>query len=207
MRLEMGGGGVATKILCGFLGDDLPYNPVLAMLPSVLKQNVVEGASGSWVESSFRQAATELADGRVGSTVFLGRLAELLFLEAVRRHLAEQPADSAWNAGLRDHAVARALGLLHGQMARRWTTDDLADKIGLSRSAFADRFTKIVGEPPMRYLARQRLNQACLLLKDSTASIASVAYEVGYESEAAFSRAFRREHGAPPATWREQALD
>jgi AraC-like DNA-binding protein len=122
----------------------------------------------------------------------------------VRRHLAQQPADSAWNAGLRDHAVARALGLLHGQMARRWTTDDLADEIGLSRSAFADRFTKIVGEPPMRYLARQRLNQACLLLKDRTASIASVAYEVGYESEAAFSRAFRREHGAPPATWRDE---
>ena len=208
MRLELGGGGAATKILCGFLGDDLPYNPVLAMLPSVLKQNVVEGASGTWVESSFRQAATELADGKVGSTIFLGRLAELLFLEAVRRHLQDQPSDSAWNAGLRDHAVARALGLLHGQMARRWTTDALADEIGLSRSAFADRFSKVVGEPPMRYLARQRLNQACLLLKDSTASIASIAYEVGYESEAAFSRAFRREHGAPPAAWRqEQAGD
>jgi AraC-like DNA-binding protein len=208
LRLEMGGGGAPTTILCGFLGDDMPYNPVLAMLPAVLKQNVVEGAAGRWVESSFRQAATELLEGKGGSPVLLGRLAEMLFLEAVRRHLAQQPPDGAWTAGLQDHAVARALGLLHGQMARRWTTGDLADEIGLSRSAFADRFSRIVGEPPMRYLARHRLATASLLLKDSAASIASIAYEVGYESEAAFSRAFRRAYGAPPATWRqEQNLD
>lgn len=205
-RVELGGGGKRTTILCGFLGDDMPFNPVLAMLPAVLKQNVVDGTSGSWIEGSFRQAAKELADGQVGSPVFLGKLAELLFLEAVRRYLSSQPLDSgAWKAGLQDQAVGRALGLLHGQLARRWTTDDLAQEIGLSRSAFADRFTKAVGDPPMRYLSRQRLEQACLLLKESSAGIASIAYEVGYESEAAFSRAFRREHGAPPAAWREQA--
>jgi AraC-like DNA-binding protein len=125
-------------------------------------------------------------------------------MEAVRRYIAAQPS-GAWRAGLQDQAVGRALGLLHGQLTRRWTTDDLAQEIGLSRSAFADRFTKAVGDPPMRYLSRQRLGQACLLLKESSAGIASIAYEVGYESEAAFSRAFRREHGAPPAAWRERA--
>lgn len=203
VRLEMGGGGARTKILCGFLGDDMPYNPVLAMLPAVLKQNVAEGASGSWIEGSFRQAARELADGKVGSPIFLAKLAELLFLEAIRRFVAAQPQDGAWSAGIRDHAVGRALGLLHGQIARRWTTDDLAGEIGLSRSAFADRFTRSVGEPPMRYLARRRLAQACVLLKSGTVSVASIAYEVGYESEAAFSRAFRREYGSPPAVWRD----
>lgn len=203
VRLQIGGGGARTKILCGFLGDDMLCNPVLAMLPAVLKQNVAEGASGSWIEGSFRQAARELADGKVGSPIFLAKLAELLFLEAIRRFVAAQPQDSAWSAGIRDHAVGRALGLLHGQIARRWTTDDLAREIGLSRSAFADRFSRSVGEPPMRYLARRRLAQACILLKDGTTSVASIAYEVGYESEAAFSRAFRREYGSPPAAWRD----
>ena len=204
-RLVFGGGGARTHILCGFLGDDMPYNPVIAMLPAVLKQNVVEGASGTWIEGAYRQAAKELSEGQAGSPLFLARLAELLFLEAVRRYLASQPPGGAWQAGLQDQMVGRALGLLHGQLARRWTTDDLAREIGLSRSAFADRFTRAVGDPPMRYLSRQRLAHACLLLKDSSASIASIAYEVGYESEAAFSRAFRREQGTPPATWRERA--
>lgn len=203
-RIVLGGGGARTSILCGFLGDDMPYNPVIAMLPAVLKQNVVDGASGNWIEVAYRQAAKELTDGNAGSPVFLARLAELLFLEAIRRYLATQPP-GVWQAGMQDKAIGRALGLLHGQLARRWTTDGLAQEIGMSRSAFADRFTKAVGDPPMRYLSRQRLEQACLLLKESSAGIASIAYEVGYESEAAFSRAFRREHGAPPAAWRERA--
>jgi AraC-like DNA-binding protein len=203
-RIVLGGGGARTNILCGFLGDDMPYNPMIAMLPAVLKQNVVDGASGNWIEGAYRQAAKELADGQAGSPLFLARLAELLFLEAVRRYLATQPP-GARQAGMQDQAIGRALGLLHGQLARRWTTDDLAQEIGMSRSAFADRFTKAVGEPPMRYLSQQRLAHACLLLKERSTSVASIAYEVGYESEAAFSRAFRREHGAPPAAWRERA--
>lgn len=205
LRLAMGGGGAPTMILCGYLGDDMPFNPLIAMLPAVLKQNVVDGTSGNWVESSFRQAAAELMEGKVGSTIFLANLAELLFLEAVRRHIEALPPGGAWDAGVQDACIGKALGLLHGQMARRWTTDDLAAELGLSRSAFADRFTRAVGEPPMRYLARQRLAQACILLRGSGASIAHIAFEVGYESEAAFSRAFRREHGAPPATWRDGA--
>ena len=202
-RIVHGGGGERTHILCGFLGHDMPYNGIVAMLPSVLKLNVADGASGNWIESSFRFAAQELAEGHVKSPAVLAKLAELMFMEAVRRYLASQPPErSAWAAGMHDPIVGRALGLLHSQMGRRWTTEDLAREIGLSRSAFAERFTRIVGEPPMRYLAHQRLEHASVQLRESSDAIARIAYDVGYESEAAFNRAFRREYGVPPAAWR-----
>lgn len=202
-RILHGGGGERTHILCGFLGNDMPHNAVIAMLPSVLKLNVADGASGSWIESSFRFAAQELTRGNVRSPAILAKLAELMFMEAVRRYVVSQPPkSSAWTAGMHDSIVGRALGLLHGQMARRWTTDDLAREIGLSRSAFAERFTRVVGEPPMRYLGHQRLEHASMRLKESSDAIARIAYDVGYESEAAFNRAFKREYGVPPAAWR-----
>lgn len=202
-RIVHGGGGERTQVLCGFLGNDLPHNAFIAMLPSVLKLDVADGASGGWIESSLRFAAKELAAGHRESPAILARLAELLFMEAVRRYFASQPpAVHAWTAGLSDPIVGRALGLLHGQIARRWTTEDLARETALSRSAFADRFTRIVGEAPMRYLSRQRLEQACVRLKETSDPMARIAFDVGYESEAAFSRAFRREYGIPPAAWR-----
>ncbi len=204
-RVVHGGGGKRTQMLCGYLGSDLPQNAVIAMLPSVLKLSAAEGASGGWIESSLRFAAQELVAGQASSPAILAKLAELLFMEAVRRHFAAQPpALHAWTAGLRDPVVARALGLLHGQINRRWTTQDLARETALSRSAFAERFTRIVGEAPMRYLARQRLEQAAARLQDTSDAIARIAFDVGYESEAAFSRAFRREYGVPPAAWRRE---
>ena len=200
-----GGGGERTHIICGFLGNDMSHNGLIAMLPSVMKLDVTEGASGDWIESSLRFAAKEMADGKMSSPAMLAKLAELLFMEAVRRYLAAQPPDSsAWSAGMHDRVVGRALGLLHGQLDRRWTTDDLADEIGLSRSAFAERFTRLIGQPPMRYLAQQRLVQASVLLKETSDPIARIAYHVGYESEASFNRAFRREYGVPPAAWRKR---
>lgn len=204
-KIVHGGNGERTQILCGFLGNDLPHNAFIAMLPSVLKLNVVEAASGSWIESTFRFAAKELELGRGASSGMLARLAELLFMEAVRRYFASLPAAAnVWTTGLRDPVIARALGLLHGQFARRWTTDDLARELAVSRSAFAERFARVIGEPPMRYLARQRFEQATLQLKDSTDPIARIAFDVGYESEAAFNRAFKREYGTPPAAWRRE---
>jgi AraC-like DNA-binding protein len=200
-KIVHGGGGERTHILCGFLGNDMPHNAIIALLPSVLKLNVADGASGSWIESSFRFAAKELSEA--ASMPILAKLAELLFMEAVRRYLATQaPALSTWTAGMRDPIVGRALGLLHSQIARRWTTEDLAREVAMSRSAFAERFTRVIGEPPMRYLARQRFEQATARLRDSADPIARIAFEVGYESEAAFNRAFRREYGIPPASWR-----
>jgi AraC-like DNA-binding protein len=204
-RIIYGGGGERTHILCGYLGNDMPHSAIFSMLPSVLKINVAEGASGNWIESSFRFAAQELANTQAHSPPILARLAELLFMEAVRRYLeSHPPARGAWTAGMRDTLVGRALGLLHGQISRRWTTESLAKEIGLSRSAFAERFTRIVGEPPMRYITRQRLEQAARQLGESSASIPQIASSFGYESEAAFSRAFKREYGVPPAAWRRE---
>lgn len=204
-KIVYGGGGDRTQILCGFLGNDLPHNAFIAMLPSVLKLNVIDGASGSWIESTFRFAAQELTKGQANSPAILAKLAELLFMEAVRRYLASQPpAAIAWTAGMRDPDVGRALGFLHGQLSRRWTTQELASEIAVSRSAFAERFTRVVGEPPMRYLARQRFEQARHRLETTSDPIARIAYDVGYESESAFNRAFRREYGVPPASWRRE---
>ncbi|TIP27645.1 MAG: AraC family transcriptional regulator [Mesorhizobium sp.] len=202
-RIVYGGGGEPTQILCGFLGSDVPYNAFIALLPNVLKLDAADGASAIWIESNFRFAARELARGRAHSPAILAKLAELLFMEAVRRYFTSQPPlDSSLAAGMRDPIVGRALGLIHGQIARRWTTEDLAREIALSRSAFAERFTRVIGEPPMRYIVRQRLEQASAQLKESADSIAQIAYDVGYESEVAFNRAFRREYGVPPAAWR-----
>jgi AraC-like DNA-binding protein len=203
-RIIHGGGGERTHVLCGFLGSDVPNDPLFRILPTVLKVNVAEGASEGWIESSLKFAAREMAAGVVKSPAVLARLTELLFIDAVRRYLASLPQErSGWGAGLRDPIVARALALLHGRMSQRWTAESLAEEVGLSRSALAERFTRMVGEPPMRYLARQRLQVAAERLRTSGESIARIAFAIGYESEAAFNRAFKREHGEPPAAWRK----
>ena len=206
-KIVHGGTGERTQILCGFLGNELPHNAILALLPNLLTIEVSEGASASWIESNFRFAATQLAEGRPSSPVILAKLAELLFLEAVRRFfMAEPTLESVLMAGMRDPVLGRALGLIHSEITRRWTTEELAREIALSRSAFAERFSRAMGEPPMRYIARQRLQRAAARLSESNETIARIAYAVGYESEVAFNRAFRREYGTPPAAWRREFL-
>ncbi|HEX5786856.1 MAG TPA: AraC family transcriptional regulator [Woeseiaceae bacterium] len=201
--MRLGGGGEATRIVCGFLGTERLDDPVLRLLPRLLKLKVAEGASGEWIESSFRFAAREFADSSTRSAAVLARLAEALFMDAVRRYLdALDDGDGNACAGMLDPKIASALGLMHEQLRHRWTTEALARRVGLSRSAFADRFTREMGEAPMRYLARQRLRQASERLNETRDSLAVIAFESGYESEAAFSRAFKREFGVPPATWR-----
>ena len=205
LRIVHGGGGQATQILCGFLANDLPCNPLIALLPCALKVDVAEGAAADWIENNLRYAARELAEGRTSSPPILGKLAELLFMETVRRYFTAQPAlERTLRAGIHDPIVGRALELIHTHMARRWTTEELAQEIASSRSAFAERFARTIGEPPMRYLARQRLAQASMRLRESADPIARIANAVGYESEVAFNRAFRREFGIPPAAWRRK---
>ena len=205
-RIEHGGGGERTHIMCGFLGTDTPNDPVIAMLPSVLKLGVTQGASVDWIESSLRFAALEMAAGRTGSPAILAQLAECLFMEAVRGYVDSlPPSQRGWLAGLGDPVVGRALSLLHARRDHPWTVDELAGQTGLSRSAFADRFTRIMGEPPMRYLAKQRLRFAAQRLRTSHEPVAQIAFEAGYESEAAFYRAFKRELGLPPAAWRARS--
>jgi AraC-like DNA-binding protein len=145
----------------------------------------------------------ELAAGRPGSDTVLAKLSELLFVEAVRECIATLPPDrTGWLAGLRDPHVGRALALLHGRVAHPWTVDELARQTGLSRSALGERFAALLGEPPMRYLTRWRMQLAAQRLRESHDTVARIAAELGYDSEAAFHRAFKRELGVPPAAWR-----
>ena len=202
-RIVYGGGGETTRMLCGFLASEVPNDPVLRVLPRVMKVRIADAPSSAWIESTMRFGAQEIAGGLAGSPALLARLAELLFVEAVRRYIASRPAgESGWQAGIFDPVVGRALALLHRKLGQHWTAEDLARTVGLSRSAFADRFTRLMGESPMRYLARQRLQAAARRLETSSESIARIAFAVGYESEAAFNRAFKRAFGAPPAAWR-----
>jgi AraC-like DNA-binding protein len=204
--IRHGGGGEPTKIVCGFLGcDRLDGNPLAASLPQMLRFDTRRGAAAAWMRSTLEFAAAEITGRRAGSETVLAKLSELLFVEAIRRHVEELPQEkSGWLAGLKDPFVSRALGLLHARVAEQWTVDDLGREVGLSRSALADRFTRLIGEPPMRYLANWRLQVAAHQLRNGDTTIARVAEQVGYESEAAFNRAFKRSFGTPPAAWRRQ---
>lgn len=206
LRIVHGGGGEATHIICGFLGSDQDRNPLIATLPRILKVDTSRARSSEWIESSLRFAIRGLQQGEVGTSTVMSRLSELMFVEAVRSYAATLPPEQrGWLAGIRDPFVGRALALVHGSLDRRCTAESLARDVALSRSAFTDRFTALVGMPPKRYLTFWRMQAARDKLREGRQPIAQVAYEVGYEAEAAFIRAFKREFGVPPATWRRQA--
>ena len=204
-RIKYGGGGEVTQLLCGFLGSDTAFSPLLASLPPVLKLDLRATASGAWIESSFRFAVSEIAAGRVGSTTVITKLSELLFVEAVSQFVASLPAERrGWLAGLRDPQIGRALAVIHARPTEAWTADTLALEVGMSRSVFADRFTSLVGQPPMHYLTLWRMHVAAQHLREGHGSVAQIGFGVGYESEAAFSRAFKRQFGTSPGIWRRQ---
>jgi AraC-like DNA-binding protein len=204
--INHGGGGEPTRIVCGFLGcDKLDGNPLAEALPPLLKFDTRQGAAGAWIRSTMEFAASEVASRRSGSETVLAKMSELLFVEAVRSYVETlSDEQTGWLAGLKDPFVSRALSLLHGRVAHAWTVDDLGREVGLSRSALADRFTRLIGEPPMRYLASWRIQVAAQQLRNSDAPLARIAEHVGYESESAFNRAFKQDFGVPPATWRKQ---
>jgi AraC-like DNA-binding protein len=204
-RINYGGGGAATQLLCGYLASDAPFSPLLSALPSVLKLDVRATASGAWIESSFRFAASEIAAGRLGSTTVIAKLSELLFVEAVSQFVSNLPAERrGWLAGLRDPQIGRALAVLHARPTEPWTAETLALQVGMSRSVFAERFTSLVGQPPMQYLTLWRMHVAAQRLREGRGSVAQIGFAIGYESEAAFSRAFKRQFGASPGAWRKQ---
>jgi len=205
LRIDYGGGGERTRIVCGFLASQDSCNPLFTTLPRVMKIDVREGATRDWIESSVRFAANELTEGKLATSNVMTRLSESLLTEAVRRYsstLSEE--QKSWLNGLKDQYVGRALALIHGHLSAPWSPESLAKEVGLSRSAFVDRFTAALGVPPIRYLTIWRLQTARLNLRETRASIAQIAHGAGYESEAAFSRAFKREFGVPPATWRSE---
>lgn len=190
-----------ASFVCGFLGCDLrPFNPLLATLPRVIHMRGLPDATlGSFV----RQVTEETAARRAGGDIIITRLAELMFIEVLRRHLDTLPEEqTGWLAGLRDVVVGRALTQLHARPSHPWTLADLAKESNSSRSNLAKRFTEMVGQPPMAYLTQWRLQVAANLLAQSGIKISAVAAEVGYDSEAAFSRAFKKSTGQAPGAWR-----
>jgi AraC-like DNA-binding protein len=194
-----------TTFVCGFLGCDArPFNPLLAALPA---QMHMRGMTGGWLSQFPQQAVAESRAGRVGSETMLTRMAELMFVEVVRRHVEQlPPQQTGWLAGLRDPVVGPAIAEMHERPAHAWTLNDLAHTVASSRTVLVERFSRLVGVPPMQYLTRWRLQLAADQLSRGTAKVAAIAAQVGYESEAAFSRAFKRETGDSPAAWRTKRL-
>ena len=193
----------SCKIVCGFLGcDALPFNPVLSMLPSLMRVRL-HGDSWPRLNALLEFAVAESNRSRPGSRSMLLRIAELMFVEVLRSHLTTASGDGpSWLSGLRDPVVGRALARLHAEPARAWTLSDLAREAGASRSVLAERFVTLIGQPPMLYLARWRMQLAASRLAVGAAPVSAVAADVGYESEAAFCRAFKKIAGVTPASWR-----
>jgi AraC-like DNA-binding protein len=204
-----GDGPVSAKFVCGYLACDAqPFNPLLENLPPVIKVGIEQGHDADWLSQFIRVAMLESANKRAGGESVLAKLSELMFIEVVRRHLETlSPERAGWFAGLRDPFVGKALSLMHANPARNWTIEELARDVGLSRSVLAERFADLVGMPPMYYLAKWRMQIASGLLSGGNTNIAGVAAEVGYGSEAAFSRAFKKMVGIPPSAWRHRLDD
>ena len=192
----------AVSFVCGFLGcDRRPFNPLLGALPRLMH---MRGISSGWHATFIRQLTEESRLGKPGADTVLTRLAELMFIEVVRRYLDDlPPGQTGWLAGLRDEMVGRVLTLLHARPGHPWTLVDLAREAASSRSSLAKRFAELVGQPPMQYLTQWRIQVAANALAQSGAKVATIGAEVGYDSEAAFSRAFKKATGLAPGAWRE----
>ncbi len=201
---EGGDGPERLQIVCGFLGcDTLPFNPVLAGLPRMLRVRLSQDESGKRLNHLIEYAVNEAREKLAGGRCVLLRISELMFVELVRQYLLSlPPAQTGWLAALLDPVVGRALALMHQQPQDPWTLEALARQANTSRSVLAERFTHYLHEPPMQYLAKWRMHLAARILRDSRAKVSAVAFEVGYQSEAAFSRAFKKMVGVSPAAWR-----
>jgi AraC-like DNA-binding protein len=204
---RLGGGGEVTRFICGFMACDPQLSQAfLSGLPPVFKVNIRADASGRWLENSIRFSVNEADASRAGGEAVLAKLSEVLFVETLRIYIAHLPADqTGWLAGARDAEVGKALALIHRKPAHPWTIASLAKEAGASRSVLAERFRRYLNVAPMAYLTRWRLQLGAQMLASTNHSVAQIAPEVGYESEAAFNRAFKREFTVPPARFRSQA--
>jgi AraC-like DNA-binding protein len=203
-ELELGGGGAPTRFICGYLAcDPVLCRSLLAALPRVVTVSLRGHGRSEWIERSFVHAVEETGACEPGGHGVLAKLSELLVVDTLRRYVAQiQAPQTGWLAGLRDPVVGRCLALMHEFPARRWTLESMAREIGSSRSVLAERFNHFVGQPPMQYLTRWRLALASNLLRQSSLSAMQIALQVGYERDTAFSRAFHREFGVSPTSWR-----
>ena len=205
-QLAYGGGGATTRLVCGYLACDARLaRMLLAGLPPLVRVNVRGSNAGIWLEASVRYALAEARSPRPGGAGVLAKLAEVLFIEVLRLYMNEQSEGrTGWLAGVGDRIVGAALNALHERPAHAWTLEELAREAGTSRSVLAERFQHLVGSSPMQYLTQWRMLLAANLLARSNAPLARIAEDVGYQTDTAFSRAFRREYGAPPAAWRRR---
>lgn len=203
-QLAYGGGGAITRLVCGYLACDARLaRMLLAGLPSLVKVNVRGSNAGTWLEASLRYALSEARSPRPGGMGVLAKLSEVLFIEVLRIYMNGQTAGrTGWLAGVGDRIVGAALSALHKRPAHPWTLEELASEAGSSRSVLAEKFQLLVGISPMQYLTQWRMLLAANLLAGSNAPLIRIAEDVGYQTDTAFSRAFSREYGVPPATWR-----
>lgn len=225
-QLSHGGGGRTSRFVCGYLNCDQRFSPLVDALPTMLlvrssddysameaidargaRPTVLPPGSGTWLGTTLKFTINEARTARPGNGAMLGRLTELMFVEILREYMQRLPASrGGWLAGLNDPHVGKALRLLHTDPVRDWTVEDLAREVAVSRSVLAQRFTELVGDSPMKYLAGWRMQIAKQMMREGTHNIQDIATRVGYDSEAAFNRAFKRATGCPPATWRKGAL-
>lgn len=206
--VRLDGGGETTEFICGYFGCERHASRLfLAGLPTVIKINVRGDPAGQWLESSIRHLLCEVSSERPGRTALLSKMADALFVEALRRYMEQLPPEqTGWLAGARDPVVGATLALMHRKPCHQWTLGELAAEVGASRSVLVERFTQFLGEPPLTYLARWRMQLAARLLQTTRKTVIELALDVGYESEAAFNRAFKREFGQPPAQYRRRLL-
>ncbi len=202
---ELGGGGTPTRFVCGYFGCQRDADRLfLSGLPRVFKINLRSDDTGRWLEHSIRHLVSESEASKPGRSVMLAKMAETVFIEALRRYMAQLPPEQAgWLAGARDSVVGSAIAALHSQPGARWSLDSLAAATGASRSVLIERFARFLGQPPLTYLAMWRLQLASRRLLTSRDTILQIALDVGYQSEAAFSRAFKREFGSSPGAYRK----
>jgi AraC-like DNA-binding protein len=204
---QLGGGQDNTRFICGFLGCDvLPFNPVIQALPRVIHIPDAYTAGDGWLSSLIKAIMKESSKRRIGADSVLSRLSELIFIEVVRCYMESLSCDTQnWFTALSDPHVGRAIRLMHGDVRRPWMLAELAREVGVSRTILIERFKAYLGVAPMSYLFSWRMQIAAGMLADSACSLSRIGAQVGYESEAAFSRAFKRATGMPPAAWRAQA--
>jgi AraC-like DNA-binding protein len=209
--LTYGGDGAATHIACGYLGCEARLGRLLLSgLPRIVRVNVRGSSAGAWLEASVRYALEEACSPRPGGSSVLAKLSEVLFIEVLRLYMQEMQAGpqarSGWLAGVGDRIVGAALHAMHARPAHAWTLEELAREALTSRSVLAERFQALVGSAPMQYLTQWRMLLAANLLSSTTAPLTRIAEDVGYQTDTAFIRAFRREYGTPPAAWRRSRV-
>jgi AraC-like DNA-binding protein len=199
------GGSASAKLVCGYLAcNSRPFNPLIGALPPMLKAGDPRRNDTGWLGQFIHFAVAEVADKRAGSESVLTKLSELMFIDVVRRYIETlSPQKTGWLAGLRDPTVSKALALIHARPSFSWTIEGLARQCGASRSVFAERFVQLLGVPPMQYLAQWRMQVASEMLDRGNVNMAAIASEIGYESDAAFSRSFKRMMGVTPSAWRQ----